>query len=150
MKTVSVSYQKVFPLGSYINEKIGVEIELEERDGNDALAALDRAKDIVETFHKQSNPGLHISTDYSAIPGHPMSMEQKPAADFVGFGVSQTVSQIIKEISECKEVSVKNSRGVETGLKAYEQYVKVYEQEFPQIRGAYENQLNKINQSQRV
>ena len=137
---------QTFPTFNYANIKLGAEAEVGPRE--DITQAMVDLKKVVNDAFLAMNAGS--PDDYSSIPGHPMNTEQKPAADFVGFGVSQTVSQIIKEISECKEVSVKNSRGVETGLKAYEQYVKVYEQEFPQIREAYENQLNKINQSQRV
>lgn len=32
MKVTSISYQKTFPLGPYLNERVGIEIEVEEGD----------------------------------------------------------------------------------------------------------------------
>jgi hypothetical protein len=56
MKVVRVLYQKVFPLAQYVNEKIGVEIEInttsEEESSFDAFR---RAKDMVEAWHKESS-----------------------------------------------------------------------------------------------
>lgn len=49
-----VTYQKVFPLGAYINEKIGVEISLEA--GEDATIALDTARNLVHEYHEKNNP----------------------------------------------------------------------------------------------
>ena len=46
MKTKSVSYHKVFNLGDYQNEKIGVDIELEP--GDDVQTAVNKARDFVE------------------------------------------------------------------------------------------------------
>lgn len=55
MKVDRISYQKTFPLAPYVNEKIGVEIQL---DGDSPEQALYNAKKIVEEWHKQSNPHL--------------------------------------------------------------------------------------------
>ena len=53
MKIERVTYQKVFPLGQYVNEKIGVDYLLQEND--DPKAALQAAKDLCEEFHRESN-----------------------------------------------------------------------------------------------
>ena len=50
MKTKTVTYSKVFPLGGYSNEKIGVEIEVEETD--DVQIVIQRARAFVEYNHK--------------------------------------------------------------------------------------------------
>lgn len=55
MKTNLVSYHKVFSLGNYENEKIGVEIEIQ--DGDDIQKAIQQARQFVE-FNHQLN-GLH-------------------------------------------------------------------------------------------
>lgn len=46
MKTLSVSYHKVFNLGDYSNEKIGVDIQLEP--GDNVQDATNKARDFVE------------------------------------------------------------------------------------------------------
>jgi hypothetical protein len=50
MKTSKVIYQKVFSLGNYENEKIGVEIEVEASD--DVNSVLQKARSFVEFNHK--------------------------------------------------------------------------------------------------
>lgn len=50
MKTKQVSYSKVFSLGNYENEKIGVEIEIQE--GDDVQKAIQEARNFVEFNHK--------------------------------------------------------------------------------------------------
>jgi hypothetical protein len=49
MKVKNVSYSKVFPLGGYSNEKIGVEIEVGENEN--PVEALFEAKKYVERSH---------------------------------------------------------------------------------------------------
>lgn len=50
MKVKTVSYSKVFSLGNYENEKLGVEIELQE--GDDVQKAMQDARQFVEFNHK--------------------------------------------------------------------------------------------------
>lgn len=54
-----VSYQKTFNLGNYTSERIGVEICLNA--GEDAKAALDTAKELVESYHKENIPNVEES-----------------------------------------------------------------------------------------
>lgn len=61
MKVVRVLYQKVFPLGMYVNEKIGVEIELNSStEQESSFDAYRRAKDLVEAWHREGNPSLNL------------------------------------------------------------------------------------------
>jgi hypothetical protein len=59
MQIERVTYQKVFPLGMYINEKIGVDYLLNE--GDDPKAALEAAKKLCQEFHEETNKGLYIA-----------------------------------------------------------------------------------------
>ena len=52
MKPTEINYSKVFSLGNYENEKIGVVIKLEEN--NDPEKAIQKAKLIVENAHERS------------------------------------------------------------------------------------------------
>ena len=58
MKVKTISYQKVFPLGQYINERIGVEIDC-NLETESPFELLKEAKEFVEKFHKDSNPQLY-------------------------------------------------------------------------------------------
>ncbi len=50
MKVKTVSYSKVFSLGNYENEKLGVEFEISE--GDDVQTAMQKAREFVEFNHK--------------------------------------------------------------------------------------------------
>lgn len=50
MKTKAIQYHKVFSLGNYENEKIGVEIEVQE--GDDIQKVIQQARQFVEFNHK--------------------------------------------------------------------------------------------------
>lgn len=50
MKVKSVSYSKVFSLGNYENEKLGVEFEISDED--DVQKAMQKAREFVEFNHK--------------------------------------------------------------------------------------------------
>jgi predicted membrane chloride channel (bestrophin family) len=50
MKVKIISYSKVFSLGNYENEKIGVDIELQDND--DVQKAIQEARNFVEFNHK--------------------------------------------------------------------------------------------------
>jgi predicted RNase H-like HicB family nuclease len=54
MKVEKVLYQRIFPLSPYVNEKVGIEIIVE--DGESASECLDAAKETVEAWHKSNIP----------------------------------------------------------------------------------------------
>lgn len=79
MKVVKVLYQKVFPLGMYVNEKIGVEIELNSStEQESSFDAYRRAKDLVEAWHREGNPSLNLpSSIQSELPVIQKSAEEE-------------------------------------------------------------------------
>lgn len=50
MKVKTVNYSKVFSLGNYENEKLGVEFDIAE--GDDVQKAMQKAREFVEFNHK--------------------------------------------------------------------------------------------------
>ena len=66
MKIERISYQKVFPIAQYVNEKIGVEIQVDE--GDDKEFAFLAAKELVENWHRTANP--HPYGDNNPIYPH--------------------------------------------------------------------------------
>lgn len=50
MRVKTVSYSKVFSLGNYENEKLGVDFEISEED--DVQKAMQKAREFVEFNHK--------------------------------------------------------------------------------------------------
>jgi len=61
MKTTLVSYEKLFPLGPYINEKIRIEGTLEE--GETVEQAFTDARKMVHDFHHKTNPELYAENN---------------------------------------------------------------------------------------
>lgn len=53
MKINKVFYEKLFPTGSFLNERIGLEASLDP--GDDEQGVLEWLKEKVEKFHKDSN-----------------------------------------------------------------------------------------------
>jgi hypothetical protein len=99
MKITKISYQKAFVVGPYLQEKIGVEIEVEDGDEEKAFKV---ALVTVGTWHRSANPHLYKE-------GNPSfhRMEDEPA-----FGRSgpSTPSQVIdyKE-KENLEIAIDNA-----------------------------------------
>lgn len=60
MKLEKISYAKIFPTGVYLNERIGFEASISERE--DPQLALMELRDMAEKFHKQANPHLYNGT----------------------------------------------------------------------------------------
>lgn len=61
MEIIKVSYERIFPLAPYVNEKIGFEATI---DGSveSEKEALSKLKHIAEECHKALNPGLYQSS----------------------------------------------------------------------------------------
>jgi hypothetical protein len=59
MTIKSISYQKAFVIGPYLQERIGVEIELSDTDDPDKAFQL--AQEMTNDFHKKANPHLYLN-----------------------------------------------------------------------------------------
>lgn len=54
MKVNTISYQKAFVIGPYLQHRIGVEIQLEEGEKPETVLSI--AKGIVDSWHKEQYP----------------------------------------------------------------------------------------------
>lgn len=59
MKLEKIIYQKAFVIGAYLQEKVGVEISIDEQDDPDTV--FKDAKALVEKWHIENNPHLSES-----------------------------------------------------------------------------------------
>lgn len=78
MNITKVTYQKAFVVGPYLQEKIGIEIEIDSRCGEMPEFALDQAKEIVEKWHKDNNPSIEASATIYGPP--PVIEKEEPSA----------------------------------------------------------------------
>jgi hypothetical protein len=120
MKVDKVSYQKLFPIGSFVNERIGVEITIDEND--DVTQVLNSAKSMVEKFHKDSNPLLYID---SVPETNPIRMKEKRPEG--------TEEGIIFDIGSVKELKVletyaflaKNNQKINEAYQKQKQFLSI-------------------------
>lgn len=116
MKVDKVTYQKVFPLSPYVNEKIGIEIQVDE--GETPEDCLLFAKDTVENWHKKHNPELQLTLSDDQIA------EIKVERD----NTYNRIASIISDIYSCKELKVLESYRlmVKSSLELQDAYDKQY------------------------
>jgi hypothetical protein len=78
----SVSYTRSYVIGAFLQEKIGVEIELAENQ--DPLEAILEAKKLTDTAHEQANPhlynGIQPISEPTTLPTLKVEREQKPTS----------------------------------------------------------------------
>lgn len=77
MKVDKVSYQKAFIIGPYLQEKVGIEIQLDEGENPDAVLGI--AKGIVETWHRAANKELYEQLGTVTVTRKPVAHD--PAID---------------------------------------------------------------------
>jgi len=58
MRIDRIIYQKAFVTGPFLQEKIGMEAQID--DGEDVQAKMLTLKNLVEDFHSRNNPGLVV------------------------------------------------------------------------------------------
>lgn len=95
MQIEKVNYQKVFNLGSYMSERIGVELVLNK--GEDAKFALEEAKKLVEEFHKE-NQNTNVKKEEETF--EPVSVLQ-----IVKVAPKETIAEKTKALIDiCKSI----------------------------------------------
>jgi len=125
MTLTNISYQRVYPLGSYSTERIGLEATLDE--GENPQTALEHLKTMVEELHQETLKSL-------------------PTDDFRGTHVRDVVEEnpsikaIREEMLACTKISETNAKGVEIGLMAYAGAASKY----PELNETYLSMLEKL------
>ena len=113
MKIERISYQKAFVIGPYLQEKIGLEVQIDE--GEDPAAAFERAKELVARWHVTTNP----QPDFSAQGAPPTEL---PVIDWAA---ERRISRLIDDMNACR---------VLTELQTYYTLAKAN----PDLEAAYE------------
>lgn len=122
MKIKTITYQKTFAIAPFLNEKIGVEIEMDDADFDRNDEAIKRAKDTVERWHKELNPQLFNGN--SPLPNAEIPVTQ----------IEKNISPHAKLIADMMTV---------TDLKVLESY-KFIVQKSADLRSAYDMMLKKL------
>lgn len=95
MKIEKITYQRLFPLGIYQNERIGIEVQVDE--GENPAEIFLKAKEQVMQFFKETNPEL-----YARVTEEPITqIENAPVLD--------RVELLAKDILSCTDLRVAES-----------------------------------------
>ncbi len=125
MKLSQISYQRVYPLGSYSTERIGLEATLDE--GENPETALSHLKILVEEGHQETLKSLSTG-DFRGTQVRDV-VEENPS-----------IKAIREEMLACTKISETNAKGVEIGLMAYAGAASKY----PELNETYLSMLEKL------
>lgn len=120
MNINKVNYQRTFNLGNYCSERIGVELDL--NPGEDAIAALDTARRLVEEYHQKGNPDLYIYQTENVTPDIPVIPKKDTtkgwdktdhegiySKDISGYDYAETKFTLSDQINSCKDLKTLES-----------------------------------------
>lgn len=137
MKITTITFMQTFPTGNFSNQKLAVEVEIEdphsstgESNHDAAMDAFKEAKELVNTAFKKMNPGIELTVDYSAIPGHPMNVTQVEKTNEIS--KEDAIQRLVDQINSCTELKILQSyRLIATGnsalKEAYDNKLKTFE-----------------------
>lgn len=133
MKVKTIIYQKSFVIGPYLQEKIGVEVEVDhdEHSVEDYNGVFLAAKTLVEQWHKENNPALYVEHNGSYYHMDHNNSINIIAPDRGTETVSDTPLAIIRDLNTCKN------------LKTLESYKFIAKQN-PSIQEAYDKKYNEL------
>lgn len=126
MKIRTISYQKMFPLAPYINERLGIEIELDDTDKVENAYQL--AKELVEA-HKTP-----IQSQNETVLSPVSTQEYKSTTPILKPPVNKRENQIEdlkRDIGTCADEKV---------LETYNFFLKTY----PELQETYDNKLKEL------
>jgi hypothetical protein len=125
MKVKTIVYQKVFPLGQYVNERIGVEMELDEHDKADDV--FESAKAFVEGCHKP----MEVMDVPSADFGVERQIVYQSTTQSSYDGSLSTEERLVQQINESSDLTV---------LKSFELLAK----KNPSVKDAFDKRLKEL------
>lgn len=130
MVVTKVKYEKLFPTGAYLNEKIGFEAEIEPHLNSldNPTSAIEQLRQLAEQSHREKYPHLYTES------GSPITIMEKEES------VTNRLAQLIQDINSCTEIDQLNPFGVQIGLLAYESMAK----SSPELKGAYDKKLQSL------
>lgn len=133
MKITTISYSKTIPTGPYMNERIGIEAELEENELPEA--ALSKAKLLIDKWHIENNPQLYADVLHGRNGSDELFTSAKDNATFI----TQPIGLSIESIQSCKSIKE---------LEIYELLIdKTKDQELKRkLFMAYEEKFKELNQ----
>ena len=105
MRIDRIIYQKAFVTGPFLQEKIGMEAQID--DGEDVQAKMLTLKNLVEDFHSRNNPGLVVQNGQEEYT-------VRSVADSVPFTyTNKSIPSIDRNAIEKLEIAIDNAPSIE-------------------------------------
>jgi hypothetical protein len=106
MKIERIHYQRVYPVGSYLTERIGFEASIEE--GQDPRAAIEQMRQMAEDIHREKYPHYYekktLDTPHAEEPAIPAD-DVQPLAPEPEQRFSRSQSRLVKLIESAKDMN---------------------------------------------
>lgn len=128
MQFTSISFEKLFPTGAYMNEKIRVDVSLNL--GDNAMEAIDEARKLVNENFEKNNPHL-VTPDIPIIPKS--ILEVASIKEYHNHNQQAAQQPLTEQIKSCTDLKV---------LESYKFIVKGK----PELELAYQNKLKELNE----
>jgi hypothetical protein len=120
MKPTKVTYEELFPIGSFLNSRLSLEMSISSE--SEIESTLDRAKKILSDWHKKTFPHMYIDEVPNKTYFNRPAEEVTPATQ---------EEWTIREISTCKDLKT---------LDSYKLIAKIN----PNIMAAYHKKLKEL------
>jgi hypothetical protein len=139
MKIEKITYMQTFPTGSFANQKLGIDIQLDELDSPEKVYA--QAKQIVNDAFNAMNPGFYIqyvTPTPEAYNGARYTGSDDEPRFYAATG-SQTVTQ-----PKDPEQSIVDDIATVTDLKVLDSYKLIANNKGGRILEAYNQKLQSL------
>lgn len=127
---MKISYQRSYPIGPFLQERIGFEIEAP--DDGEPLTEIETLKQLCDEAHKKLNPNL--TADYSDVAGHPQAEQQKPIPEVQTDSKEEQILGFVEAVQLCTSL---------TALNRFK--TRVGELKDPRLTTAYEEKEKEFN-----
>lgn len=142
MTIITIKYEKLMPTGAYMNEKIGFECSIEEREN--PMEVITKLRELAEQAHKEKYPHLYheeINNKKPMIVEHDIHVNS--------FGNSKVFIPIEKK--DPKQLQIQLHIDSINSYTDKERLIKIYAplvEKTPELKEAYNTRLNELKEIQ--
>jgi hypothetical protein len=139
MKPEKIIFMQTFPTGNYENQKLGIEIQLDDLD--DPIQVYSQAKQIVNDAFNAMNPGLYIQ--YATPTPEAYDGARYTGSDDEPIFYAATGSQTVTQPKD-PEQSIVDDIATVTDLKVLDSYKLIANKKGGRILEAYNKKLQSL------
>lgn len=145
MKIERIAFEQLYPTGAYSNQRLRVEIALQEEDffmrvpvgDMSAVTSIPNPEEVIQNAFETAKK--IVNDTFVKMNPHITWSEQKEVSQ--PSVTENRIQTIINDLNACTSIDEKNNRGVQTGLIAFEEAANQNEE----IKKAYNTKMNELN-----